>query len=189
VAALFRESFRRTAHRSFHDQICHAFIKLHLPGLLLMLDATSMAASVEARTPFLDYRLVERAFALPAHYKLRWKSWRHFCRALGNPPEAFSEREDTTKWILRELYREELPREVLEREKMPFHVPLSTWFTQLLRPRLQQELLADTARISDIFDLGKLRRWMERAEDGLQPGYGRQVWLMLSLELWLRQYT
>ena len=52
----------------------YVFEKMHLVGLLGRLDNASMSASVEARVPFVDHRLVEFAFTIPIKYKIKWKN-------------------------------------------------------------------------------------------------------------------
>lgn len=125
---LFRSKFNKAKKRSYYDKISYTFEKLHLPGLLLLMDSTSMAASVEVRVPFVDHRVVQESFKLPLNYKLRWKSLKDFLKGLSKPSSELSENNDTTKYILRELFNKELPKEVLERKKMVFPVPLNSWF-------------------------------------------------------------
>lgn len=80
----------------------------NLPNLLHYEDRNSMRFSVESRLPFLDYRLVEFAFSLPHHYKIRGS---------------------TTKWMLNQVAQKILPRDVLERkDKMGFTTPAHQWF-------------------------------------------------------------
>ena len=59
---------------SYFDRMSWAFMRIHVPGLLSRVDTTTMAASVEARVPFLDHRLVEFMCSVPQHYKMKWNS-------------------------------------------------------------------------------------------------------------------
>lgn len=82
----------------------------NLPNLLHYEDRNSMRFSLETRLPFLDYRLVEFAFSLPHSYKIRGKD---------------------TKWLLHQIARTILPKEILERkDKMGFTTPGHLWFQQ-----------------------------------------------------------
>lgn len=82
----------------------------NLVNLLHYEDRNSMRFSIESRLPFLDYRLVEFAFSLPAHYKIRGS---------------------TTKWLLHTVAKEVLPQKVLNRkDKMGFSTPAHQWFLQ-----------------------------------------------------------
>ena len=85
----------------------YADIKTWLPDDLLMkFDKMSMSTSLEGRAPYLDYRLVEFAYNLPAKYKINNK---------------------TSKIILRDAFREELPNKIFDRKKQGFNLPMSEW--------------------------------------------------------------
>ncbi len=88
--------------------------------LLLKADKMTMAASVELRVPFLDHRLVECAFRLPASLKIR---------------------RNEGKWILKRIMEARIPKEVVWRRKMGFPVPVKKWFQESLRPVLREQLL------------------------------------------------
>lgn len=84
-----------------------------LAPLLRRLDRTTMGASVECREPFLDVELVHAALALPAAYKVGRRA---------------------DKWLLKELCARHLPRDLVDRKKMGFPLPLSEWLRPLARP-------------------------------------------------------
>lgn len=186
--AVFQERFNQAAHRSYHDQIALVFETVHLPGLLQMLDATTMAVGVEARVPFVDHRLVQAAFDLPEGEKLRWRSPAHFLAALPRDVAQYSEVCDETKHVLRRLYRRELPPTVLRRRKMGFPVPLTEWFSGPQRDHVRGLLLRPGARVGQVFDPRRLRAWLDAPRPPGDPAFGRKVWLMLNLELWLEAY-
>ena len=76
--------------------------------LLQMSDRMSMAFSIENRSPFLDYRLVQYAFSLPSKYKIK---------------------DGITKWILKDIARKFIPKEIVDRvDKRGFSAPLNRWF-------------------------------------------------------------
>jgi asparagine synthase (glutamine-hydrolysing) len=137
-----------------------------LPSLLRYEDRNSMAFGIETRLPFLDYRLVEFAFALPDDQKLDGT---------------------TTKAILRRSLADRIPQKVLERrDKMGFETPADVW----LRGRELGELRRR------LFENRLLHEWVDRAamsarlEEYLagRP-IGLQVWRWLSLEAWAREYV
>src|SRR5262249_35638056 len=82
-------------------------------------DRMTMAASIEARIPFLDHGLAEYVSALPDSYRVRGLR---------------------TKWLLREAGRRILPRAILERKKVGFRVPVNDWFRNEMRDYLREHL-------------------------------------------------
>ena len=136
-----------------------------LPELLRYEDRNSMAHSLEARVPFLDYRLVELCFSLPGH------------ELVGG---------GQTKAVLRRALRDLLPPIVRERrDKLGFVTPEKRW----LRGRLG-ELAADVFASRSFAERGFVdaaaaRRWLERHRRG-QVEAGMELWRALNLELWAR---
>ena len=121
-----------------------------------------MAFSVEARTPFLDYRLVELWIALPAE-QLIHDGW--------------------TKAILRESMAGTVPDSVLwRRDKLGFPTPETRWLREIA-PWIRDLLLPD-GRVTSFVDSRALRRWLSTTDEivARRPGLFR----LLSVELWLR---
>jgi asparagine synthase (glutamine-hydrolysing) len=184
-----RKEFEEVENLSYYDKISRFFVKIHLPGLLLMMDATSMAAGVEVRVPFVDHRIVEEMFKISWHYKIRWKNLPNFIRACFTNSEVYSEECDVTKYILKELYKDELPLEILTRKKMGFPVPLEVWFANNMKCFVREKLLSEKAKIKLIFDQENLKQWIEKNEHNLSIDYGRKIWRILNLEFWLEEYA
>ena len=133
-----------------------------LPALLRYEDRNSMAFSVEARTPFLDYRLVERALAFPAE-SLIHEGW--------------------TKHVLREAARGLVPESVrLRRDKLGFATPERDWLTTL-GPQVR-EWLGPEARVCGLLRKDALAGWLASSDADLAARPG--LWRLLSLELWRR---
>lgn len=109
------------------NKMMYVFQKVHLVGLLQRVDMTTMAASVEARVPFVDHRLVEFANSIPPKYKLKWVS-DTVARGALLVSEEISETLDVPKYILKKSLEGELPDDILYRRKMGFPVPLDEWF-------------------------------------------------------------
>jgi asparagine synthase (glutamine-hydrolysing) len=138
-----------------------------LPSLLRYEDRNSMAFSIETRLPFLDYRLVEFAFALPDEERLDGA---------------------TSKAILRRALADRIPRAVLERrDKMGFETPTDVWLRARFAADVRRRLTAP----------GPLHEWVDPASiaaelDGYLAGQraiGLQVWRWLALESWARRYV
>jgi len=136
----------------------------YLPGdLLVKADRTSMAHGLELRSPFLDTALVEYVSRLP---------------------DALKRRGRTTKWILRRAFADLLPPAIAHRGKMGFGIPLGAWFRGGLEGYLRDHL-SPTAALYDLVD----RPFVERLLDDhvrRRADHGHRLWLLLTLELWLR---
>jgi len=128
-------------------------------------DRMTMAASVELRPPFLDHRLVELAFRLPASMKVRG---------------------GTGKWILRRVAADLLPPQVLARPKEGFRVPLDEWFRGGLRDLAWDQLLSPGSFVTSVFDRSAVERLLERHQRGEQDEDIR-IWTLLGLEMWHEQ--
>jgi len=134
-------------------------------NILVKVDRMSMAASLEARVPLLDHRLVEFALNLPPHLKL-------------NGGE--------TKAILRRLMADRLPPEVLNKPKEGFSIPLKHWLRHELRPLLTDLLAPDTVRRRGYFDPAVVSTWV--AEHMRQKAnHSHRLWALMVFELWHQQ--
>jgi asparagine synthase (glutamine-hydrolysing) len=136
-------------------------------NLLERADRMTMAASIEARVPFLDHELVAFVSSLPDR-----------CRVRGR----------TTKWILRAAARDVLPAPILSQPKVGFRVPVGDWFRGPMRDFLASHLQGAASMTRAYFDSGVL--------DGILAGHwsGKQnseklLWSLLNLELWHRHYA
>lgn len=129
-------------------------------------DKAMMACSLEGRLPFLDHRLVELAFQIPGHYKIR--GW-------------------STKRILKRAVRELIPQEVLQRRKHGFAVPTDPWFRGELKDFTFEVLMDERTRRRGFFDLNFVEHlWREHLQG--RNVWDTQLWLLLNFELWARTF-
>lgn len=128
-------------------------------------DRMSMAASLETRPPFLDYRLVELAFGLPSRVKTRHR---------------------TTKWIVKEVARRYLPGDVVDRPKLGFKVPLDRWFRQGLREMAFDLLTGPSSFVGNTLDKNVVIGLLNAHSTGQRDEESR-IWALLSLEVWHRE--
>jgi asparagine synthase (glutamine-hydrolysing) len=139
-----------------------------LPELLRYEDRNSMAHSVEARTPFLDYRLVELLVSLPA-------------------AELFES--GRTKAVLRRALGGLLPPAVAARtDKVGFATPESTWFRGRLGELAMEVFGSPRFAQRGLVDAGAARRRLERHRRG-EVTAGMDLWRALNLELWARAFV
>ena len=163
-----QENYRRTEGWDLLSRLMYLDIKTWLPNDILMkADRMSMAASIEVRTPFLDYRLGEFVASVPSRFKLR---------LLGK-----------SKYILRKTFRNLVPKEILRRGKMGFPVPLADMFRGALRPRLE-EAVQDMRTTKNVYFNAKfVQHLMDQHMSG-QADHHRVLWRLLILGEWHRQF-
>ncbi len=160
-----REAFARHADGPAASRAMAVDIETYLPGdLLVKTDVASMNHGLEARSPFLDHRLVEFASWVPESMKLSML---------------------TGKRILRNTFRDELPGEIRRRRKAGFGVPLAAWFRGELRPMLEDTLFAKDAATRDYLRPDALRALVDEHQSE-RADHGQRLWALLFLELWAR---
>lgn len=161
TAALFRQA---DADNTL-ERLLFVDTNLYLPyDLLVKADIACMAHGLEARSPFLDHRLMEFAASLPPRMKLRGRQ---------------------TKYILKKAFERILPPSVLYRRKMGFGVPLQRWFRNELR-ELAYSVLLDARTVSrGYFRSDQVRRLLDE-HTNLQADHSYRLWALLWLELWHR---
>jgi asparagine synthase (glutamine-hydrolysing) len=182
------DALDRHADRGDYDRVQYALERVHLQNLLNRADAMTMASGVEARVPFVDHELVEFMFTVPMRHKSRWRSPLHRLRAAFSYSDAFRDRDEVSKYVLRRAFASDVPRSVLERPKVGFKVPLEDWFAQgHLREVAQDLLLGEEAASRGLLDVDAASSWLAAgATDGSE--FGHRVWMLINLELWLREY-
>ncbi|ODN42975.1 asparagine synthase (glutamine-hydrolyzing) [Piscirickettsia litoralis] len=183
----FANTFNEIQDYSYFNKMSYAFVKVHLPGLLQRLDTTTMAASVEGRVPFVDHRLVEFAMTVPEKYKLKWLSEKSQQQANTLLAKDISEKYDTPKHILKKSFEAEIPNSILYRKKMGFPVPLNDWFGGEFNDFAREMLLASSAKSRWMYDQKELSRRLEPM-NLTNHRNAMTVWMMLSIELFCKQY-
>ena len=149
----------------FLTQLTYFDAKRYLPEDLLMKpDKMCMAFSIEARVPYLDYRMVEYSFAMPSSLKLR---------------------NGTTKYILKKALGKYLPKETIYRKKQPFQMPLDSWMSKDLK-QVFRSLLEERIN-KKLFNRNFIKKIFENY-DSSRLYYGRQLWSLGIFNVWHKIY-
>jgi asparagine synthase (glutamine-hydrolysing) len=129
-------------------------------------DKMTMAASIEARMPFMDHELAEFVATLPDKFRVRGK---------------------TTKWILRQAMKQIVPETILNRPKIGFKVPIDEWFRDPMRDYLYEHLTGPDSLTKEYYQVAVLEKVLADHVSGRQ-NHEKLLWSLLNLEIWHRQY-
>jgi asparagine synthase (glutamine-hydrolysing) len=134
--------------------------------ILPKVDALAAPFGVIARSPLFDRSIVEASLAVPPQLKLR-----------GN----------VEKYLLKQAVRDLLPRAILDRPKSGMLVPVEAWFQGPLLPAARERLL-DGLKGFDLVQRSYLEQLLAGGLGGLRPRRGVKIWLLVTLEAWLRSH-
>lgn len=169
-----RKHIERLGDQAPLNQVLYSYCQDWLvEDLLMKADRMSMANSIELRTPFLDYRLVEWAACLPVRLK-------------AGPNAAGVYR---TKDILRRYAEGRLPPAVIDRPKQGFPVPVYRWLSGSLKSWARDLLLDPAAHLAQWIQPFALQTTVQRGtlnEAGLSERH--RLWNLLILEIWMRRW-
>ena len=135
--------------------------------ILTKVDRMSMAVSIEARVPLLDYHIVEFAMNLPPHMKLNGSR---------------------TKAILRNAVKHLVPDLVLEKPKQGFSIPMKHWLRTSLKPMMLDLLSKDTLNTHGYFDHQVVSKWIQEHLDE-RANHSHRLWSLMVFEIWHRNET
>jgi asparagine synthase (glutamine-hydrolysing) len=140
----------------------------YLPDdILVKVDRAAMAVSLEGRIPFLDHRVIEFAYSLPLSLKIR---------------------EGEGKWIVRRLLNRYVRRELFERPKMGFAVPLGAWLRGPLRDWAESLLAEDRLRQEGFLNPKQVRARWNKVLKGIGNGQFH-IWDILMFQAWLESIS
>lgn len=184
---IFKKYFSYIKQLRPAEQFMYIFEKVHLLEPMQRLDNATMAKSVEARVPFIDHKLVEYVSTLPLEFKMRWKSDSDKEQGEKLNSDQVSENHDITKYLLRKISEKYLPKEILERKKLGFPVPLHNWAKGRLLEQAKASLLSKDAKSYQLYDRNELEKFLSKEGDDKQ--YAINVWMLLNVELWMKAYN
>ncbi len=160
----YAQIFNNPSTKSYFNKMTNFDLKTLLPALLQVEDRTSMSVSLESRVPLLDHRIAELVTRMPP--AMRFKG-------------------GDSKRIFRESIQPFIPEAVFtRRDKMGFPVPLTEWLRGPIRDFVGDVLLSDRARQRGVYRMDGVEQVLAK-----EATFGRQLWGLLSLELWYRAFV
>ncbi len=167
VFRLGRQLADDAGSRDLLSQMQYVDQMLYLPDdILVKVDRASMAVSLEARAPLLDYRLAEFMATVPAELRFR---------------------NGTKKYLLKKAVSGTLPEEIIHRSKMGFGVPLKYWFRRPLADFARDVLLSQQVRERGIFRTQELKVLLDEHAQGSRD-FSTKIWALLFFELWCQTW-
>jgi asparagine synthase (glutamine-hydrolysing) len=163
----------RAAYQESHggdelDSLLWGDIKTYLlEDILVKVDRMTMAHSLEARSPLLDHELLEFAARLPADAKLRGHEG---------------------KRLLKQVARQLLPAEFLDKPKQGFAIPLAQWMRGELLPMMRDLVASRAFRERGIYNVQGVEKCLNRHVSGSRD-HGEMLWTVLNFELWSRRFS
>jgi len=150
-----------------NNALYNAFKISPLPSLLRIDDKNGMAHSIELRSPFLDYRLVEFLFSIPSAYKIK---------------------DGYTKYFLRESMKDILPEiNCWRKEKRSFSGPERFWFRDQLKNETSKIFKSKSFSDRGYFNVQKVNEMFSAHVEG-RGDFKSEIWSLLNLELWFRTF-
>ncbi len=130
-------------------------------------DRMTMAASLEARMPFMDHELAALVSSMPEKMRINNR---------------------ITKWVLREAMKNIIPQSILERPKVGFRVPVNEWFQTSMKDYLYDHLTGTTSITKQYYHKNVLEKVLADHVSGKQ-NHEKLLWSLLNLEIWHQQYN
>ncbi len=134
--------------------------------ILVKVDRMSMAASLEVRAPLLDYKIVEFAFSLPSHFKVRGP---------------------VTKWFFKKAMEGILPDEIIYRRKEGFSIPIKNWLRTELKDLMMEYLSERRVKESGFFNYVYIKKMKEEHLSGKRD-HTHRLWALINFNLWQERF-
>lgn len=149
------------------NRICYTDLNMFMLGLnLTYTDRASMAASVEVRVPYIDKLVITNAMQIPGKLKIKNK---------------------TSKYILKKAAKNFLPNKIIYRPKAAFGAPIRSWISNDLKEMVNDLLSETNINLRGFLNFEFVKKMIENDRKGNEDN-AYQIYQLLTLELWCREY-
>jgi len=167
VYAPVRDALARFGQDDVLNRQLYADLSLYLADdILVKVDRMSMATSLETRAPFLDGDVMELAFSMPGHLKIR---------------------NGERKWILKQAMRGTLPESILSRRKEGFSIPMKNWLRRELAPLMRDLLSVERVATRGLFDPKEVTALVDAHVSG-RDNHAHTLFPLMVFERWATEY-
>lgn len=162
--------FDESLQTDYHDDLSYLmaidYKTYMLDDILQKVDRATMSTGLEGREPFLDQHIIEFAAQLPSQYKLH---------------------QGVKKYILREIVHRYVPRQMMERPKMGFGIPIASWLKNELRPFVEDATDLHFLQKQGLFNTDEVAALKSSFYGGKEELYTR-IWYLLMFQLWYKRW-
>jgi len=149
------------------SQLLYTYYRTYLlEDILVKVDRASMYTSLEVRAPFLDTTVIEFLNTLPKHYKIKGFSG---------------------KYILKELMRDKLPNQIIDRPKKGFGIPVSLWLRNELKGTMENYLSEERIKKQGLFNYSYIEK-LKKEHLSKKKNHRKLLWNLMVFEMWRENY-
>jgi asparagine synthase (glutamine-hydrolysing) len=168
IKTSFDDKIRLNSHNDAVDKMMAIDYKTYqLDDILVKVDRATMSVSLEGREPLLDHRIIELVSQLPSSYKIK----------NGNK-----------KYILKSIVHDYIPKELMDRPKMGFSIPLNEWFGDELKKYVLEYLDSQKVAKTGVLNVAEVERlkkqWLENSNFS-----ANKIWLILTFMMWHERWV
>jgi len=163
-----QEILKHLTEKDFNELLLTDMNLVLTGDMLVKVDLMSMANSLEVRSPFLDYKVVDFAFSLPEQYKID---------------------SSMKKRIVQDAFRNMLPEEIYNRPKHGFEIPLLDWFKNELWGLINDDLLKESfVEEQGIFNVGEVEQLKKKLHSNSPEDSHATIWALIVFQYWWKKY-
>jgi asparagine synthase (glutamine-hydrolysing) len=166
TTAYLSDELKPEFHTSLSYMMAIDYQTYLLDDILQKVDRATMSASLEGREPFLDHRIIEWAARLPDSYKYH---------------------QGEKKYIIKEIVHQYIPKEMMERPKMGFAIPIKNWLSNQLLQHVETYLSETVIKNQGLFNWVVVEK-LKKDFLGGKKEYDQKIWYLLMFQMWYKKW-